>query len=414
MRIAKFSAPSTAALLTALFAFYLTTSAVAQQEKILYTFDGTHGRDPSAGLIFDSAGNLYGTTPYGGTTDYGTVFELTPVTGGKWRQRVLHNFEVNGTDGCEPRAGLIFDRAGNLYGTASECGKFGGGTVFELTPQANGAWSEQILHNFNDAGTDGAFPAGVVFDAAGNLYGTTSEGGVRSAGQGWGTVFQLVPGADGHWIENILYDFSKTGSAGHYPPGGVVLDAMGNLYGTTADDWGAVFELSPGAGGVWIESTIHSFPSSKGDGVNPLAGLIIDSAGNLYGTTVEGGPSAEGSVFELSLSVGGGWSERILYGFGGDGAWFPEAPVALDGAGNLYGTTVLGNNSSNTGGIVFELHPTESGLWKLQTLHSFLRNSTTDGWEPEAGVVVDGSGNVYGTTFNGGANGVGIVYEIVH
>jgi uncharacterized repeat protein (TIGR03803 family) len=402
-------------LLSALFAFCLTTSALAQQEKILYTFDGTHGRDPSAGLIFDASGNLYGTTTYGGTTDYGTVFELSPVTGGKWRQRVLHNFELNGTDGCQPRAGLIFDSAGNLYGTTSECGKFGWGTVFELTPQSSGAWAEQILHNFNDAGTDGAFPeAGVVFDAAGNLYGTTGEGGVRSLGQGWGTVFQLVPGADGHWAEHILYDFNNTGSAGYYPRGGVVLDSAGNIYGTTADYYGAVFELSPGPNGVWTESTIHSFPSDRFDGVLPFAGLISDPAGNLYGTTAEGSPSAEGSVFELSPAVGGGWTERILYGFGGDGAWFPEAPVAFDGAGNLYGTTVLGNNSSNTGGVVFELHPTESGFWKLQTLHSFLRNSTTDGWEPEAGVVVDNSGNVYGTTYEGGANNYGVVYEIVH
>jgi uncharacterized repeat protein (TIGR03803 family) len=227
-------------------------------------------------------------------------------------------------------------------------------------------------------------------------------------------VYQLVPGAGGHWIENILYDFNNTGSAGYYPQSGLALDAMGNVYGATGDYWGAVFELSPGAGGAWTETTIHSFPTGRFDGVNPFAGLIIDSAGNLYGTTAEGSSSDEGSVFELSPAAGGGWTERILYGFGGDGAGLPEAPVAFDNEGNLYGTTVLGNGSSNTGGIVFELRPTESGFWNLKTLHNFLRNSTTDGWEPEAGVVVDNSGNVYGTTFEGGANNYGIVYEIVH
>ena len=205
-------------------------------EKVLYSFSGgTDGDQPAAGLIFDAAGNLYGTTYVGGTSDNGTVFELTPAGGGTWTERVLYNF--NGTGGAIPQAGLIFDAAGNLYGTTFAGGTYNLGTVFELTPAGGGTWTEQVLHNFGN-GTDGGGPwAGLIFDAAGNLYGTTRYGG----SYGGGTVFRL--NAQG---ETLLYSFSGA------------------------------------------------------DGANPIAGLVLDAAGNLYGTTYLGGASSQGTAFEIT------------------------------------------------------------------------------------------------------------------
>ena len=193
-----------------------------------FNCNGTDGAYPEAGLIFDTAGNLYGTTSEGGTYGYGTVFELTPQAGGGWTEQVLHNF--NGTDGAYPYASLIFDAAGNLYGTTSGGGTYSYGTVFELTPQAGGGWTEQVLYNFNGDGTDGANPyAGLIFDAAGNLYGTTLRGGTY----GGGTVFELTPKRAGAGRRRCCIT-STPMSDGYYPYGGLIFDAAGNLYGTTS------------------------------------------------------------------------------------------------------------------------------------------------------------------------------------
>ena len=292
---------ATLAIFTAIL--FVTSTWAAAEEKVLHSFSGgADGTYPYGGLIFDAAGNLYGTTTSGGTSNTGTVFELTPAAGGTWTEKVLHSFS-GGTDGIHPYAGLIFDAAGNLYGTTDLGGAYGYGTVFELTPAAGGTWTEKVLHNFNNGGTDGTRPyARLTFDAAGNLYGTTYGGGAYNS---YGTVFELTPAAGGTWTEKVLHSFGS-GTDGLIPYGGLIFDAAGNLYGTTAyggtNDLGTVFELTPKAGGGWTEKVLYSFGDGT-DGVSPLAGLIFDAAGNLYGTTQHGGTYNYGTVFEIAPSV---------------------------------------------------------------------------------------------------------------
>ncbi|MFI5115931.1 MAG: choice-of-anchor tandem repeat GloVer-containing protein, partial [Terriglobales bacterium] len=293
MRGKRFSIELMAALAIFTAILLVTGIGAAAQEKVLYTFQGGTGDGafPQAGLIFDTAGNLYGTTSLGGAYGFGTVFELTPTAGGTWTEKVLYSFKNDGTDGSNPKAGVIFDAAGNLYGTTSlggagVCQGAGCGTVFELTPAAGGTWTEKVLHSFGGA-TDGVIPeAGLIFDAAGNLYGTTGYGGPYN----WGTVFELTPAAGGTWTENVLYSF-QGGADGAGPAAGLVFDAAGNLYGTTevggagvcqGNGCGTVFELTPAAGGTWTENVLYRFQSGA-DGANPYDALIFDAAGNLYG-----------------------------------------------------------------------------------------------------------------------------------
>lgn len=228
-------------------------------EEALHNFNhnGKDGFYPSGGLIFDAAGNLYGITAGGGAYGYGTVFKLAPGTGGKWTESLLHSF--NNANGAGPQTGLIFDTVGNLYGTTlyggasgTNCGQ-GCGTVFQLSPGTNGKWTEKVLRNFNSIAKDGFSPyAGLVFDAAGNLYGTTAGGGAY----GDGTVFQLTPGTNGKWTEKMLHSFKQTGKGGYGPYGNLIFDAAGNLYSTTVDGGGSgcggvgfgcgvVFEITP-------------------------------------------------------------------------------------------------------------------------------------------------------------------------
>ena len=222
------------------------TSTSAATEKKLHNFirNGTDGVIPFAGLIFDTAGNLYGTTALGGDHGDGTVFELTPLEGGGWTEKKLHNFYKNGTDGFYPEAGLIFDAAGNLYGTTSWGGDHRAGTVFEMMPNGSGGWTEKVLYSFGN-GTDGAYLyAGLIFDTAGNLYGTTSGGG----DYGGGTVFELTPQEGGGWTEKKLHNFYY-GTDGSGPFASLIFDAEGNLYGTTtyggSHNGGTVFEITP-------------------------------------------------------------------------------------------------------------------------------------------------------------------------
>lgn len=223
-------------------------------EKVLHKFnpDGKQGRQPFAGLTLDSAGNLYGTTVYGGAYDEGTVFELLPEANGRWTEKVLHSFGRTADDGINPAASLILDAAGNLYGTNSGGGgaacynnEFGCGNVFELTPEADGGWTEKVLRKFSIGGRDGFAPySSLTLDAAGNLFGTTSSGGPYFAG----AVFELTPTGSRGWTEKVLHDFGN-GKDGGAPEAGVIFDAAGNLYGTTAgggvDNYGTVFELMP-------------------------------------------------------------------------------------------------------------------------------------------------------------------------
>jgi uncharacterized repeat protein (TIGR03803 family) len=411
------------------------TRAAAQQEQLLYSFNdnGKDGTDPAAGVIMDSAGNLYGTTVSGGVHGQGTVFELTPTVGGQWEEKPLYAFKGGAKDGSTPTGGLIFDSAGNLYGTTQVGGEGRGGTVFELSPVSGGQWTETILHSFTyNHGADGIYPyAGLVFDAAGNLYGTTLNGGggycTDSEGyrDGCGTVFELSPAAGGGWSETILHEFGKA-KDGANPAGGLIVDAAGNLYGTTLygginsngiNSSGTAFELLP-SGGSWVETVLHNFNSSSSDGSSPAAGLIFDAAGNLYGTTSVGGAQGGGIVFELTPTPGNAWTESILTSFG-DGVEYaskgyrPSSSVIFDAAGNLYGTTYSGGVYG--WGTAFALKHGLGGSWSHIVLHSFDFNPDggTDGGDP-SGMIFSPAGNLFGTTYLGGtnANQSGTVFEI--
>ena len=272
-------------------------------------------------------------------------------------------------NGGYPEAGLISDSQGNLYGTTNRGGASNAGTVFELTPPAiaGGAWTETVLHAFT-GGSDGGNPeAGLIADSQGNLYGTTYQGGAS----GYGTVFELTPPAiaGGAWTETVLHAFAA-GSDGAFPAAGLIADSKGNLYGTTIGGGGSnagagtVFELMPPAiaGGAWTETVRHAF-TAGGDGGYPAAGLIADSKGNLYGTTTGGGGSGygPGTVFELTPPANNFevWREAVLYAFtGGSDGGNPAGALIVDSNGNLYGTTYIGGASGH--GTVFELTGTGS------------------------------------------------------
>jgi uncharacterized repeat protein (TIGR03803 family) len=397
----------------------LTSGAFAATERVLHSFDLSDGAEPYSGLIFDSQGNLYGTSFTGGSgKGQGTVFELSPASGGNWTETVLHSF-TGGSDGGNPFAGVIFDAQGNIYGTTENGGTNGFGVVFKLIPESGGTWTETVLHSFT-GGTDGQYPDSLlVFDSAGNLYGTTFGGGAPS---GLGTVFKLRP-VGGNWKENVVHRF-KGGSDGAYPFG-VVFDTAGNLYGATEQGGssacenlgcGTVFKMTPNADGTWAEHVLHRLKGGSG-GEAPQDGPIRDLAGNLYGTTEFGGGSGCGglgcgTVFELSPLSDGSWKAQVIYRFDDTDGARPFAGLALDAAEHLYGTTGYGGSGCGCG-TVFELKPTGTGgRWKENVLHRF-NPKQGDGSEPSAGPILDAEGNVYGTTFGGGAYTFGVVFEVI-
>lgn len=393
------------------------TPAIAQTEKILHSFNSTGmgGDTPEAGLIFDSAGNLYSTTTYGSTYNDGTVFELSPPASvaSAWTERARHVFGSGGHDGAGTFAGVIFDFAGNLYGVTGSGGLYGYGNVFELSPSSGGGWTEKIIHNFNQDGTDGTYPfGGLVFDTAGNLYGTTTYGGANNQG----VVFELTPSGS-LWTETIIHSFFTGVGDGANPEGTLIIDAAGNLYGTAPDGgafgtdfYGVVFKLSPGTGGTWTETVIHSFGHGS-DGNTPQAALLMDSSGNLYGTTSYGGADNKGTAFELTPTGGGSYTEKLLHSFGSstiDGN-DPVDSLVMDSSGNLYGTTAAAGLYGF--GTAFELSPRTGGGWTERTLHEF--GSGVDGQFPVGNLIFDASGNLYGTTLGGGAYAYGTVFEII-
>jgi uncharacterized repeat protein (TIGR03803 family) len=396
----------------AVFAFLSTASpAFAASEKVLYSFcphPAAHcpdGRIPSAGVTFDTAGNLYGITSEGGASRNGLVFELIS-NNGKWTEKILHNF-TGDKGGSRPNTTLILDASGNLYGTTFEgglddCPGYPGcGTVFELMPGTNGEWTLKVLHAFT--GKDGFEPEGnLILDSAGNLYGTTDAYGQYGAG----TIFELIPSQKGPWTEKVLHNFNRTD--GSFPDAGVVMDGAGNLYGTTEEggtyNEGTVYELTPN-NGKWTEKVLHSFDRNGKDGALPFAGVTLDNAGNLYGTTAQGGAYDSGIVYELALN-NGKWEEKVLYTFSPTGYEYGTLHGVVFGkTGNLYGTTTGGTYGEGT---VFELLP-NNGKWIEKVLHNFGKG--TDGAYPGS-LILDTAGNIYGTTGAGGNYEGGTVFEI--
>lgn len=427
MQYTKISHFSASAILFAALTLWASKPACAQYtETTIYTFNSADGAAPSGGLIQDSAGSLYGTTSTGGKLTRsclngfgcGVLFELTPSSSG-WTETVLHDFcsAPNCSDGASPQASLIFDAVGNLYGSAP--GNFGqtGEVIFKFTPTSSG-WQETVLYTFCSLPlcADGAGPSGVVFDSAGNLYGTTFGGGAY----GKGAVFELSPGSSG-WTETVLHSFG-TGKDGSEPVSGLVLDPAGNLYGTTqiggAYGYGAVFELTHRSG-TWRENLIYSFTGGANGGV-PLSPLTLDPQGNLYGTAADGGdlscqnPYGCGVVFELARQSGGGWKEKTLYSFHGTDGVPWTAGLVLDSAGNLYGTAGGGNETcvDEVGcGLVYMLTPVSQGPWQETVLYSFTGGS--DGAAPQsAGLLLDAFGNIYGTAADNPQIGNGLVFEL--
>jgi uncharacterized repeat protein (TIGR03803 family) len=401
-----------------------STHAFAQQIRILHSFldNSRDGGFPVATLVFDKAGNLYGVTNSGGAFNYGTVFEVSRNAGGGWTEKTLHNFNDNGKDGYNAYGSLIFDASGNLYGTSYSGGVNDLGTVYELIPRAGGTWGEKVLCNFAGTSGSGAYPFGnLVFDSKGNLYGTTNKGGTGTncigSGPACGVVYELTRGSDGVWGERVLYSFGASATDGAYPNGGLVFDATGNLYGVALGGGlhgaGIVLELTPGAGGRWTEKDLHDFNPAALDGNGPYAGLVFDKVGNLYGTTIDGGDYDDGAVYELTPAGNGNWTEAVIFsfnssvGFGGKNPLY--GALILDAAGNVYGTTSAGGPEPGLLGTVFELTSGSGGVWTQTVLVNF---DGSNGAAPQAGVVFDGRGNLYGTTFESGFYGMGEVFEL--
>ena len=407
----------------------LVGSALAgSNEQVIYRFKGdSDGYNPSGALLIDSAGNLYGVTARGGASGpcgpnphgCGTVFQLTPPAqpGDPWVKTVLYSF-TGGGDGYAPGFALVADKNGNLYGTTAAGGSSENGTVFELKrPSTTGAaWIHRVLYAFKGVPSgrgdgDGSLPGSIVFDRTGNLYGTTDGGGFCTKFEGlvncYGSVFELAAPSEpgGAWTETILYRFGTTGESN--PHGGVIFDNNGNLYGTTylgGVGFGGVFELTPPSapGSPWTEEALYNFNNT--DGGVPNGSLLFDSAGNLYGTTLQGGAANMGTVFELSppASPGNPWTETVLHVFqsSGDGN-APLANVIFDKSGNLFSTAWMGGAFRQ--GTVFQLTPpSDGGEWTETTLHNF--GSGNDGQEPSAGLIWGHDGALYGTTVMGGSN----------
>lgn len=416
--------------------FGLTSTGVpgAWKFNALFTFPTTDGQWPSGGLVADAAGNLYGTTQYGGSSNAGSVFELSP-NGNAWKETELYSFgpRVESIYYSVGPSQLTPDGKGNFYGTTELGGLYGAGSVFEVSPKAVGGWQVTYVYSFQ--GVQAEPIGGVVFDSTGNIYGVTYRGGQYDLGR----VFRLTQKA-GEWQQEIICDFNGYPKDGAKPEAGLTIDSHGNLFGTTefggpgdckaqvgVVGCGTVFKLSYEENKGWTEVVLHSFGGhSLGDGAVPMASLILDSSGNLYGTTGAGGVSNPrcaffdiggcGTIFELSPSDGK-WNETILYEFNGhkaDGS-FPEGPLLQDQSGNFYGTAGAGGPYDF--GVVFKLIPSSGNTWTEGVIHAFGKTAT-DGRFPVGGLVFGASGQIYGVTAGGGMsggipnNGQGTVYEV--
>jgi uncharacterized repeat protein (TIGR03803 family) len=417
--------------LTLIASFVLAPSSwAANQFKVLHEFTGgVDGDQPQDALIADAAGNLYGTSLAGGSYGAGTVFKLAPDVDGTWKYTVLYAF-TGGTDGGFPIAGLIFDAGGNLYGTTSGGGDYRAGVAYKLSPKWDGTWTESVLWAFSGGSPhwDGASPgAGLIFDPHGNLYGRTRSGPHNHDG---GAAFKLKPQPDGSWTEKVLHPLLNNDyDIGLLARTSIMLDAQGALYGNEISGGdnaaGDVFKLTSNRDGTWTYSYIYLFATGPGtDGVWPEGPLMFDNTGNLYGTTAYGGTHGYGTVFKLTQQVDGSWKELVLYNFMGgesDGA-FPVSGVVSDTAGNLYGTTMFGGpgwscvDARGTGcGTVFKLTPGPDDAWTESLVHIFpamAAGNPYGGTNPTSALLIDRAGHLYGTTGNQDTNHHGTVFEI--
>jgi uncharacterized repeat protein (TIGR03803 family) len=380
-------------------------TAAATTTDVIFSFEENEGEYADTDLETDSAGNIYGTTALGGEHGSGTVFQLSPTPNG-WDHTVLYSF-TGGADGSEPYKGVSIDRRGNLYGTAVTGGsggcEGGCGVVYKLT-KSGGTWNQTVIYAFT-GGDDGSGPgARVTVDRSGSIYGMTPTGGAN----GVGTIYKLHPVAGG-WDFQVIHTFTggddgATGSAGR------MLLSHGRLFGAvTAGGMygsGVVFELTPTAVGEWDFRVLYSFHGQP-DGSFPYGALLRGPSGKIYGTTYYGGENGIGAVYELSPRPVGEWDGRVIYSFqsGSDGN-SPISNLVPDIAGNLYGTTSEGGLGS---GVIFKLTPIGGGQWTESVVHPF--EGPPDGGFSYNGMVVDRFGNFYGATVHGGTDDDGCVYK---
>ena len=400
-------------LFVVLLLLVCASSLHAQTYTVIHNFSGAQdGAHPYTGLTMDSTGHLYGTTFAGGTGRYGTVFSLTP-SGGSWTLSTLYNF-AGGQDGAGPISRLQLAAGGVLYGATSAGGGgpcltvnnyHGCGTIFKLSPSRGPVGQFSWVNNtmFRFSGTNGSYPQGdLTFDSSGNIFGTAINGGQY----GWGLIYELSP-SGGSWSQHILYQARNDGD-GQYPWGGVVFDRSGNAYGVFTgggpSGFGAVYKLTR-SGGNWTENTLHGFTFHGDDGAFPQSGLIIDSAGNLYGATVHV-PNAGGTAYEMA-TTGGELNYNFVYEFTGGINLGPYDKLVMDSAGNLYGTT-FGDGRYGFGSV-FKLTRSGGG-WSYHSLHDFTGGH--DGANPMSALLIDSSGNLYGTASFGGSFNGGVVFKI--
>lgn len=404
----------------------------AQNYFVIHEFGGPQqGANPYSGLLVDRKRNLYGTTENGGVSCLlnpacGTVFELMPDGFGGWTEKTLHNFD--GGDGGFPTAPVVFDRHGNLYTTSNcvqDCFYGYNGNVIKLAPNANGAWPESVLYDFPDNGcsptyfgTGGLVVCSIAFDHSGRLYGATVVAGQtgQDCPSGCGTAFFMGQLSISSWYHIVIHDFAGGSSDGRFPQGLLTFDAGNNIYGTTgaggSANHGVVYMLTPNPSGPgWRETILHTFQGGSSDGANPIAGVVLDAAGNVYGTTSQGGSAGLGTVYRLTPQSNGTWTETVLYSFqGGNDASTPNSSLSFDSAGALYGTAGGGAHGQ---GAIFKLKPSSGGQWTESVYYTF--TGGLDGGQPYGGVSFDTPGNLYGTASVGGTNGQngGVAFQIV-
>lgn len=380
--------------------------ACAQTYTVLHNFGGPgDGSSPSSPLTRDSAGNLYGSTFYGGTGMGGVVYELSPSNNGTWSESVLQDFNPagNGPDGP-----LAIDARGNLYGTTLG----DEGSIYELSPSGNGLWTLQIIHTFT-GGLDGGDPGSPTLLNSNEIYTACGTGETHHMG----AVLSLNRMSLSYWSEVFLHNFTG-GADGENPRTPLTLDSAGNIYGVSdggVSNRGVIFEMTPNHNGVgWTKKTLYSFQYPYGTAETPL---MFDAAGNLYGVGFEDGSYGYGTVYELTSNPDGGWSHTLLYQFrglnNGDGA-YPDGDLVMDAAGNLYGTTDEGGIAnyfcSGGCGTIFKLTPSSGGQWTETILYEPTYGSPV-GWGP-GGLVGDGAGNLYGLEGQGGQYNGGLIFKL--